>query len=98
MITSQGERAKQLMHVRWRHPKTNTASVAAVLRWWVAVDAAADSDEHSVRSLDHVAVLRTQENAVQPGWHEWETNYQAGSPGLGADWRATGLTCQTTQL
>ena len=48
MITSQGERANNLMHVRWRHQKTNTASVAAVLRWWVEVHAPADSDEHHV--------------------------------------------------
>ena len=99
MITSQGEKAKQLMHVRWRHQKTNTASVAAVLRWWVAVDAAADSGEPHVRSVDHLAVFRTQENALLPGWHEWETNYtQAGEGGLGADWRATGLSCETTHL
>ena len=36
--------------------------------------------------------------ALLPGWHVWETNYHAGQAGLGADWRATGLTCQTTQL
>ena len=99
MITSQGERAKQLMHVRWRHQKTNTASVAAVLRWWVAVDAAMDSGETHVRSVDNLAVFRTQEDALLPGWHEWETNYtQAGQGGLGADWRATGLSCETTHL
>ena len=55
-------------HVRWRHQKTNTASVAAVLRWWVAVDAAADSDEQHVRSVDHLAVFRTQEKTLLPGW------------------------------
>ena len=97
MITSQGERAKQLMHVRWRHQKSNTASVAAVLRWWVAVHAPADSDEHHVRSLP--GVFRTQEDALVPGWHEWETNYEyqvaAGSLG---DWRATGLSCETSLL
>ena len=88
MITSQGEGAKQLMHVRWRHQKTNTASVAAVLRWWVAVDAPADSDEQHVRSVDHLAVFRTQENALLPGWHEWEWNDMAGRGG--ADWVAPG--------
>ena len=80
------------MHVRWTHQKTNTASVAAVLRWWVAVDAPADSDEHHVRSLEAAGVFRTQEDALQPGWHVWETNYQAGQ---GLDWRATGLSCWT---
>ena len=81
------------MHVRWRHQKTNTASVAAVLRWWVAVDAPADSAEDHVRSLEAAGVGRTQEDALLPGWHEWESNYQAGQ---GADWRATGLSCETT--
>ena len=99
MITSQGEKAKQLMQVRWRHQKTNTASVAAVLRWWVAVDAAMDSGETHVRSVDNLAVFRTQEDALLPGWHVWETNYtQAGQGGMGADWRATGLSCETTHL
>ena len=66
---------------------------------WVAVDAAADSDEDHVRSVDHLAVFRTEENALLPGWHEWETNYNAGCyQGMGADWRATGLSCETTQL
>ena len=69
------------MHVRWTHQKTNTASVAAVLRWWVAVGAAAESGEPHVRSVDNLAVLRTQEDALLPGWHEWESNYQAGQGG-----------------
>ena len=52
-----------------------------------------------MRSGDHLAVFRTEENALLPGWHEWETNYNAGRyQGLGADWRATGLSCETTQL
>ena len=55
----------------------------------MAVDAAPDSDEHYVRSIEG-CVFRTQENALQPGWHVWETNYQAGQ---GLDWRATGLSC-----
>ena len=101
MITSQGGKAKQLMHVRWRHQKTNTASVAAVLRWWVAVGAPADSDEHHVRSLEAAGVFRTQEDALLPGWHEWESNYaveyQVAAGDLG-DWRATRLSCETTSL
>ena len=60
------------------------------------MDAAANSDEHYVRSLAWLAVFRTQEDALLPGWHEWESNYQAGQGG--ADWRATGLSCETTQL
>ena len=75
MITSQGERAKQLMHVRWRHQKTNTASVAAVQRWWVAVHAPADSDEHHVRSLEDLGLFRGPPDALLPGWHEWESNW-----------------------
>ena len=71
-------------------------SVAPVLRLWVAVDAQADSDEHHVRSIAH-GVFRTEENAVLPGWHEWESNYQAGQGGA-ADWRATGMSCETAQL
>ena len=77
---------------------TNTVVVAAVLRWWVAVDAHKDSKEDDVRSIGHLAVFRTRENAVSPGWHKWQTNYQAGNKRLGADWRATGLICETTQL
>ena len=99
MITSQGERAKQLMHVRWRHQKTNTASVAAVLRWWVAVDAPADSDEHHVRSLEAAGLFRGPPDALLPGWHEWESNYAVEYlAGQGSDWRATGLSCETTLL
>ena len=63
------------------------------------MDAAANSDEHYVRSLAWLAVFRTQEDALLPGWHEWETNYNQAGQGLrGADWHATGLSCQTTQL
>ena len=41
-------------------------------------------------------VFRTLENALEPGWHEWQTNYLAGKGG--EEWRATGLSCQTTVL
>ena len=52
-----------------------------------------------MRAVDHLAVFRTSENALMPGWHEWETNYNQAGQGLrGADWHATGLSCQTTQL
>ena len=37
--------------------------------------APADSDEHHVRSLEAAGVFRTQEDALLPGWHEWESNY-----------------------
>ena len=33
-----------------------------------------------------------QEDALQEGWHTWETNYPAGHR---LDWRATGLSCCT---
>ena len=33
------------------------------------------SDEHHVRSLEAAGVFRTQEDALLPGWHEWESNY-----------------------
>ena len=59
------------------------------------MDAAADSDEHHVRSVE-AGVFRTREDALLPGWHELQSNYQAGQ-GV-ADWRATGLSCQTTHL
>ena len=50
------------------------------------MDAAAGSGEQHVRSVDHLAVFRTQEDALMAGWHEWETSYtQAGQGGLGAD-------------
>ena len=54
-----------------------------------------DSDESHVRSLDSIGLFRTRENAVEEGWHEWETNWRAR---WGSDWRATGLSCQTTLL
>ena len=61
------------------------------------MDAPADSDEDHVRSIDHLAVFRTRENAVSPGWHKWQTNCQADQ-WLRADWRDTGLICETTNL
>ena len=88
------------MNVIWTHQKTNTSCVAAVLRWWAAVDAPADSDEHHVRSLEAAGVFRTQEDALLPGWHEWESNYAVDQVATGslADWHATGLSCETTLL
>ena len=62
------------------------------------MDANKDSKEDDVRSIGHLAVFRTQGNAVSPGWHKWHTNCQAGNKRLGADWRATGLICETTEL
>ena len=69
------------------------------------MDAAAESDEQHVRSAvdHHLGVFRTQEEALLPGWHEWETNYTMARVGAtlhlrGADWRATGLSCETTLL
>ena len=67
------------------------------------MDAAADSDEQHVRSVDHLGVFRTQQEALLPGWHEWETNYTMARVGAtyhlrGEDWRATGLSCETTLL
>ena len=63
-----------------------------------AVGAALDSEEHHVRSIE-AGVFRTQENALLQGWHEWESNYaveyRRGPP---SDWRATGLSCETTLL
>ena len=87
------------MHVRWTHQKTNTASAAAVLRWWFAADAPPDSDEHHVRSLEPVGVFRTEEDALLRGWHAWETNYEYQVAAVSSgDWRATGLSCETTLL
>ena len=92
-----GGKAKQLMHVRWRHQKTNTASVAAVLRWWVAVHAPADSDEHHVRSLEDLGLFRGLPDALLPGWPEWESNWGRWGR-CGPDWRATGFRSKTTLL
>ena len=64
------------------------------LRWWVAADADADSTEDEVRSGLPQKVFRTREAALEPGWHEWETNYSND----GSDWQATGLSCLTTVL
>ena len=60
------------------------------------MDAPVDSDERHVRFLEPDGVFRTQEDALQPGWHEWETNHNAGQ--VGANWQATRLSCATTHL
>ena len=64
------------------------------------MDAPVDSDEHHVRSLEAAGVFRTQEDVLLPGWHEWESNYAVDQVATGslADWRATGLSCETTLL
>ena len=58
-----------------------------------------DSDEDHVRSLEAAGVFRTQEDALLPGWHEWEGNYaieyRRGPP---SDWRDTGFRGKTTLL
>ena len=62
------------------------------------MDALADSDGAHVRSRDYAGVFRTsEEDALRPGWHEWETNYQAGQL-VPSDWRSIGLSCETTHL
>ena len=89
------------MHVSWTHQTTNTASVAAFLRWWVAVDAPADSDEHHVRSLEGLGLFRGPPDALLPGWHEWESNYAFENyvgTWRGPLWRATGFKSKTTLL
>ena len=55
------------------------------------------SSEDNVRAGAGSQVFRTLENAVEPGWHEWETNWLAGQA-LQEKWRATGLSCLTTVL
>ena len=60
------------------------------------MDAPEDSDEYHVRLLETAGVFRTQEDALLPGWHEWESNYQVATGG--SEWRATGLSCETTLL
>ena len=50
-----------------------------------------------MRSLAWQGVFRTQEDALLPGWHEWEWNDMAGRGG--AAWVATGdLSFETTLL
>ena len=56
-----------------------------------------NSSEDNVRAGAGSQVFRTLENAVEPGWHEWETNWSAGQA-LQENWRATGLSCLTTVL
>ncbi len=43
-----------------------------------------------------VPVFDTDEDAVANGWHVWRTNYSRSR--TSPDWRATGLSCQTTIL
>ena len=43
------------------------ASVAAVLRWWVAADTMGDPGDENHVGACHEAVLRTTENALEPG-------------------------------
>ena len=60
------------------------------------MDAPSNATEGDVRS-GAFPVFRTQENAILAGWHEWETNWVARVT-RGEDWRATGLSCETTVL
>ena len=63
--------------------------------FWVAADA-----EEWETSLGAIAatgqpIFRTGENALEPGWHTWQTN----PAGRGStEWRSTGLSCETTRL
>ena len=57
-----------------------------------------NSSEGTVRAAVGGQVFRTLENALEPGWHEWSTNYNAGQALQGRDWHATGLSCLTTVL
>ena len=56
------------------------------------MDMLEDSTENQVRAVPPFGVFRTMDNALQPGWHIWQTNY--AHPG-GQDWRDTGLCCET---
>ena len=58
------------------------------------MDMPVDSSENNVRARAPRGVFRTMENALEPGWHIWETNYTPA----GENWRATGLRCVTTIL
>ena len=62
------------------------------------MDAPADSDEHHVRTLEAAGLFRGPPDALLPGWHEWESNYAIEYGRCGPDWRATGLSCETTNL
>ena len=63
--------------------------------FWVAADA-----EEWETSLEAIAatgqpIFRTEENALEPGWHTWQTN----PAGRGStEWRSTNLSCATTML
>ena len=56
----------------------------------------ATSSEPAARAFPDSGVFRTMEDALQPGWHEWQTNYKAESGQ--SDWQATGSSCMTTLL
>ena len=71
------------------------------LRWWIAADALLASSEAAVRSGDgtlgsRIPVFRSRENILEPGWHEWESNYDVAEGGV--NWVASGLSCLTTVL
>ena len=56
------------------------------------LDMPVGSSEIEVRARPPRGVFRTMANALQPGWHIWETNCAPA----GQDWRATGLSCKPT--
>ena len=60
------------------------------------MDMPVDSSEIEVRARPPRGVFRTMENALEPGWHIWETNYAPAGQDQDQDWRATGLSCETT--
>ena len=65
--------------------------------YWIAADAPEDTSSIEVVAAIGVPIFRSQENVLEPARHKWETNWQAHA-GSDVEWRATGLSCETTIL
>ena len=63
--------------------------------WTIACDA------NPATGAARQQVFRSRAQVFQPGWHNWETNWRASQSHNDvndADWRDTGLICETTIL
>ena len=63
----------------------------------IAADAPEDTSSIEVVAAIGVPIFRSQEHVLKPARHTWETNYKAHE-GTDVEWRATGLSCETTLL
>jgi hypothetical protein len=94
----------QLSSSLWKCCRASEAGVSGqklflyqAFGYWFAVDAAEAFSTQAEVAAGGRPAFRTSENAIEAGWHTWETNY--ADTGVSAtEWRATGLSCETTEV